>query len=313
MLSHPNDFLLSVRERDIEGSLFLDWLEATCMFLKEELSQTDIVDHLVQEQIFEEQGGASEFVLAAWSALKGRLSWLGALAPIVFEDRWMIRKLDWQDVPAHSYCLVVSLGSRYKDWHATFGPNYSEQGRLFESITRAAMEERFHGWRFLQTGWRKDNTSKLAAVIDDLISAINEQKGNPDDYLDQDAKDAGVDLVWHLQFADARGGAPIYLAQCASGKNWVDKVNEPNIKEWIKIVDFAVPPNKAFSLPFSLSDRELRRQSNRAGGMMVDRYRLLSQDVSECSWIPCSLRLELIDWLAPRIDWMTSSDGLDTY
>ena len=115
-----------------------------------------------------------------------------------------------------------------------------------------------------------------------------------------------VVLVWQLEFADARGGAPIYLAQCASGNNWVDKVNEPSIREWTKIVDFAVPPNKAFSLPFSLSERELRRQSNRAGGLLVDRYRLLAQDVSEDTWIPGLLRGELIDWLDPRIDWIIS-------
>ena len=276
------------------------------MFLEEELSQTAVVDHLVEEQVFEDQDSASEFVLSAWTGLQRRLSWLGSYSPIVFKDRWMLRRLDWQDVPAHSYCLVVSLGSKYEDWHATFGSNYTEQGRLFESITRAAMESRFSGWRFLQTGWSRDNASKLAAVIDDLISAIDERMGNPDDYLDTEAKDAGVDLVWHLRFADARGGAPIYLAQCASGKNWVDKVNEPNIKEWTKIVDFAAPPSKAFSLPFSLSERELRRQSNRAGGLLVDRYRLLAQDSSESVWLPKPLRRELIDWLIPRIDWMIS-------
>ena len=306
MLSHPTDFLKVARDLELENSVFLDWLEATNLFLEEELSQTDVVDHLVQEQVFEDQNSASEFVLSAWTALQRRMSWIGPHAPIVFKDRWMARRVNWQDVPAHSYCLVVSLGSNCEGWHTIFGPNYVEQGRLFESITRAAMEARFRGWTFLQTGWSRNNTSILAAVIDDLISAIDERKGKPDDYLNQDAKDAGVDLVWHLRFADARGGAPIYLAQCASGKNWDQKVNEPNIKEWTKIVDFADPPRKAFSLPFSLSERELRRQSNRADGLMVDRYRLLAQDDSESVWIPGSLRLELIDWLTPRINWLMS-------
>ena len=306
MLSHPRGFLHSAREHNIEGSLFLDWLEATNMFLEEELSQTDVVDHLVQEQIIEDPDGASEFVLSAWAAIAQRLSWLGSYSPIAFRDRWMIRQLDWQDVPAYSYCLVVCSGSQYGDWHITFGSNYTEQGRLFESITKAAMESRFRGWTFLQTGWSRDNTSKLASVIDDLVLAIHENRGNPDDYLDENAKDAGVDLVWQLEFADARGGAPIYLAQCASGNNWVDKVNEPSIREWTKIVDFATPPNKAFSLPFSLSDRELRRQSNRAGGLLVDRYRLLAQNVSEDAWLPGLLRRDLIDWLDPRIDWIIS-------
>ncbi|MXZ24445.1 MAG: hypothetical protein F4Y80_06165 [Caldilineaceae bacterium SB0665_bin_21] len=306
MLSHPVDFLKSVYDHNIEDSLILDWLEATCMFLEDELSRTDVVDHLVQEQIFETQDSASEFVLSTWSNLEKRLSWLGSYTPIVFDGRQMFRQLDWRDVPVHSYCLVVSLGARYDDWHATFGPNYIEQGSLFESITEAAMKLRFQGWKFLQTGWSRGNTSKLTAVIDGLISTIDEREGKPDDYLDQEAKDAGVDLIWHLPFANAQGGKPIYLAQCASGKNWIEKVNEPNINEWTKIIDFAVPPSKAFSLPFSLSERELRRQSNRAGGLMVDRYRLLAQNTAESDWVPCTLRRELTNWLTPRIEWLRS-------
>ena len=277
MLSPPSDFLRVAHEPDPDSSMIVDWLEATSLFMEEELSQTDVVDHLVQEQVFEDQDSASRLVLAAWTALQQRMSWIGAHAPIVFNDRWMTRRMQWKDVPAHSFCLLVSLGSRYEDWHTTFGPNYVEQGRLFESITRAAMEARFSGWTFHQTGWSRDNTSKLASVIDELTEKIDERRGNPEDYLDLNAKDAGVDLVWHLRFPDSRGGTPVYLAQCASGKNWKEKVNEPNIKEWTKIVDFAAPPNKALSLPFALDERELRRQSNLAGGLLVDRYRLLAQ------------------------------------
>ena len=53
-------------------------------------------------------------------------------------------------------------------------------------------------------------------------------------------------------------------------------------------------------------ERELMRQSNRAGGLMVDRYKLLAQDAAESGWILCSLRLELSDWLASRRKWMMS-------
>ncbi len=304
MLSHPSNFLLSKQGRNNDNSLFLDWLESTSLFLEEEFSQTDIVDHLVEEQLYEDQSVASEFVLSEWVALKQRLSWLGSYSPIGFKDRWVVRQLDWRKVPAHSYCLVVSFGPKCDGWSSRFGRDYTEQGRLFELITRAAMESRFSGWRFLHTGWARDKASKLSTVIGNLISAIDERKGNPDNYLARDAKDAGVDLIWHLPFADGRGGAPVYLAQCASGENWVYKVNEPNINEWTKIVDFAAVPNKAFSLPFSLGERELRRQSNQAGGLLLDRYRLLAHSVSESKWVPAPLRQDLIDWLEPRIDWI---------
>ena len=96
----------------------------------------------------------------------------------------------------------------------------------------------------------------------------------------------------------------MYLAQCASGKNWEQKISKPNINDWIKIIDFAVKPSKAFSLPFSLSERELRLQSNRAQALFIDRYRLLAHSVAEDEWVPDSLRFELIDWLKPRIAWI---------
>ena len=284
----------------------LDWLEAASLFAAEEVSQTHVVDHLVQEQIFDEQDRAANLVLSAWTAIQQRLAWMGSRAPITFRERMMIRQVDWRDVPAHSYCLVVSLGPQYQCWHETFGSDYNAQGRLFELITRAALVAPFAGWQFLETGWRQDNTSKLADVIDDLIATIAERKGNTEDYLDKDAKDAGVDLVWYRPFPDSRGGTPIYLSQCASGENWIHKLNEPNIREWMKIVDFAAPPSKAFSVPFALSERELRCQSNRIGGLMVDRYRLLAQDSAESEWIPDSLHDDLVEWLEPRIAWITS-------
>lgn len=303
MLSHPTDFPRSVQAGNIDNSLFLDWLETSSLFLEEDLSQTDIVDYLVEEQLLEFQTDASDYVLSAWDALTQRLSWLGSHSPIGFQDRRIVKKLDWKQAPAYSFCLVVSFGSKHEDWHREFGPDYTDQGRLFELITKASMEARFSGWRFLHTGWRKDNTSKLVSV-GNLIQFIDEREGIPNDYLSQNAKDAGIDLVWHFPFADRRGGAPVYLAQCASGKYWEQKTSTPNINDWSKIIDFAVKPSKAFSLPFSLSDKELRLQSNRAQALFIDRSRLLAHSVAEDEWVPDSLRFELIDWLKPRIAWI---------
>ena len=129
------------------------------MFTTEELSQTDAADYLVREHICEEQDDASIVISSAWSVLEKRLSCMGPYTPIAFRNRMMIRQVDWKDVPAHSYCLVVSLGPRYQGWRDYFGSDYSAQGRLFELITRAAMEVTFCNWLFFETGWRRDNTS----------------------------------------------------------------------------------------------------------------------------------------------------------
>ena len=82
------------------------------------------------------------------------------------------------------------------------------------------------------------------------------------------------------------------------------KVGEPNVEQWIRIVKFPTAPSKAFSLPFALSEGDLRQQTTRARGLLLDRYRLLAHDVSEEEWVPEVLRLELIDWLKPRVEWI---------
>ena len=304
ILKPSHGFKRSVSSHNIIAETFLDWLEATSLFAEEEFSHTDIVDYLVEEQLYDSQDFASEFVSLSWTELQRRLAWLGIHSPIIFRDRLMVRQLDWTEVPAHSFCLVVSLGPKYDNWGTRFGPDYNEQGRLFELITKAAMEVSFSGWRFFHTGWSRDNVSRLKDVIDNLVSNIDERNGFPNAYAPYSANDAGVDLVWHLPFADHWGGAPVYLAQCASGMRWADKIHEPDINEWTKFIDFAAVPNKAFSLPFALNEKQLRQQSNRAKGLLLDRYRLLAHNRPEDEWVPTDLREALVTWLEPRIDWI---------
>ena len=304
MLSIPRGFQRSVKAHNIHVATFLDWVEATALIAEEELSPTNVIEYLIEEQMYDNEDFAAEYVSYGWADLKYRLSWLGGNSPITFDDRWMVRRLTWTEVPAHCFCLVVSYGPLYDGWSVKFGPDYTKQGELFELVTKAAMEVRFTGWQFLHTGWSRDNSSKLPDVVDKISSHVNEPIGSVEEYASAQANEAGVDLVWHLPFADRRGGDPVYLAQCASGKNWIDKVGEPNVEQWIRIVKFPTAPNKAFSLPFSLSEGDLRLQTTRARGLLLDRYRLLAHDVSEEEWVPEVLRQELIDWLKPRVEWI---------
>ncbi len=303
MLSIPRGFRPSASAHNIDDATFLDWVETTILIQEEELSPTNIVECLIEEQLYYDEDFATEYVSERWSDLRRRLSWLRGHSPIAFRDRWMIRNRDWTDVPAHTFCLVVSLGPSYEGWHDNFGPDYTEQGKLFELVTKAAMECRFTGWQFLHTGWARDHGSKLSDVVSTITSQIDEPVGDIK-YASAQANEAGVDLVWHLPFADRRGGAPVYLAQCASGKNWKDKVVEPNVGQWSKIVDFPTTPSKAFSLPFSLSEKDLRQESARSRGLLLDRYRLLAHRVPEMLWVPKTLRQELIAWLEPRVAWI---------
>ena len=162
-----------------------------------------------------------------------------------------------------------------------------------------------------------EDTAGLLSPYDaqTLIAALKEQLRIPVQLHTGDTRgvaamtvlkaiEAGVDLVWHLPFVDQRGGAPVYFAQCASGTNWRDKLGQPNLNDWKKIIDFASGPYKAFCLPFALDDKDLRWRSNSIAGLLLDRYRLLAHDAPEEEWVSEELRDRLITWLEPRVEWI---------
>ena len=307
MLAVPTGFRRSVESHNIKREAFLDWLEASTVFSGEEFSRTDVVDYLLDHDWYAKQDLAREFVGEMWDELRTRLAWLGDNSIVHIDDEFASLRLDaqgWREAPVHSFCLVVSFGPRFVDWHGQFSTIYNTQGQLFELITKAAMESRFHDWKFIHTGWGSGNSLKLKDIVDRIVARTGEREGISD-YVSDASNDAGVDLVWYLPFADGRGGTPIYLAQCASGSNWIHKIGEPDIKVWEKIIDFAATPNVAFSIPFALAEVDLRRHSNRSGTrLLLDRYRLLEQNTMEEQWVPPELRDRLVEWLEPLVQWI---------
>lgn len=304
MLSLPKGIRRSVRAHNSDRSVFYDWLEASLLFVDEELSGTDVVDFLTEQQIYDSQNLCSEFVSNAWAQVRRRLGWLGAASPIAFRDSFMIRTQEWAEVPGQTMCMLLSLGNRYDGWSAEFGPDYTEQGALFEALTAAAMARAFPNWTFHPTGWSRDNTVQLSDVVNDLASALGETVGDVSTYASEKAHEAGLDLVWYLPFTDDRGGLPVYLAQCASGNDWPTKLSTPNLEQWRKLIHFASVPYKAFSIPFSLDDRELKLRSTQIGGLVLDRYRLLLSGLSGTDWVPADLRGRIVAWCQPRVQWL---------
>ncbi len=253
MLSLPSGVNRSVQAHNIDVPVFLDWLEANVLFSEEEVSDTDIVDFLIEQQIYEKQDFCSQFVSGAWSLSRRRLSWLRENSPIAFEGRFMQRKHKWQELPALPFCVTLALGPKYAGWGQQFGHDYTRQGALFEVLTCEALRQVFPGWAFTVTGWSRDNTSKLEDVVCNLADQLKEKVGDVKAYASGKAHEAGLDLVWHLPFSDDRGGLPVYLGQCSSGYDWPDKLHTPELNVWKKLIDFASEPYKAFSLPMALA------------------------------------------------------------
>jgi len=278
-----------------------DWVEGSVLFDPDELSETDIIDHLLEEEIYDDQDFAREMVTNVWGELERRQRWLGRGAALRITTRRISRVNDWQAFPGHSFCLLLSLAEWYSSWAQRFGYDYTEQGELFECLTKESLEHQLLGWTIYQTGWSRTHTVKLAEVVDEVANRLGEQVGNLERYAEPAANEAGLDLLCYKPFVDGRVGIPVYLLQCASGRNWEDKLHTPNMKLWTKIVDFVATPRKAFATPFAFTDKEFIRVCNRVDGMLLDRYRLLAAYEKGAGWESQELSERIIAWAEPRV------------
>jgi hypothetical protein len=289
----------SVRKHNIELDILCDWIEGSILFDEDELSFSDIVDILCEELIYDEQSFAFEIVQDGWYELRRRRFCIPKTAPFLIENGRIQKVREWREVPAHSFCVLLALTTCYCGWSSQFGSDYTEQGELFEELTKESLERQFTDWNVLRTGWSRSGPKKLTDIIDEITSKLGELKGDPETWAEPQAHDDGLDLLWYRPFGDNRVGIPLYLIQCASGSDWEEKLKTPDIEDWCRYIHFAARPNKGFAIPFALLDAPFRRYCGRAKGMLLDRYRLLA--AANNDWVSLSLKDRLIAWMDPRV------------
>ena len=71
-------------EHNIKLSVLCDWIEGSVLFDGEDISQTDIVDILREEEVYDDPDTAMDLVTSAWNVLKRRLRWIGGKGPFPF-------------------------------------------------------------------------------------------------------------------------------------------------------------------------------------------------------------------------------------
>ena len=264
-----------------------------------------MVNALIGNEIYDKQDFATEWVTTAWGEITRRQKTIASGSPFKVSSNRITRTMLWNEVPAHSFCLLLSLVNNYsglsKTWNKKFKAGYNEQGELFELLTKESLEKQFGGWSSVLTGWSRSSPAKLKGVVDAIVNQLGEKKGELEIWASPDANEAGLDLVCYRPFGDNRVGIPVYLFQCASGENWTTKFHTPNIKLWTKVILFAATPQKAFSTPFAVEDIKFRRYCNLVDGFMLDRYRLLMPTGPSRDWLSANVKDRLIKWMEPRI------------
>lgn len=304
MLNLPEiGFQPSDVEPYVRHEIFCDWVESSVAFADENLSQADVVDVLHQNSVYHDQDLATAQVKDAWIELRRREHCMASGASFKVNGRRIKRAREWTEVPAYSFCLLLSLQAWYKGWAKQFGRDFTQQGEMFERLTKECLDS--FGWTTYRTGWSPGN----AATIKQVVKAVAEHLGEPevqdaiDLWIAEHAKEEGLDLVCSDEFPDERGGRPLYFFQCASGANWESKLHTPDPDTWRRIIHFTNIPKRGCAIPFALLAKEFRRKSGRVNGMMLDRYRLLAHAFyGQPDWLSEELSQDLLKWLRPRVN-----------
>ncbi len=121
MIQIPSIGLPSVVDmRNVDMNVLCDWIETSVLFTGEDISQMRVADTLIEEERCEEQEVANLIVQDAWSELERRISLCGSSYGISINNEWARCVYSWSDRPAHAFCLLLSMSTKYDWWVKEF-------------------------------------------------------------------------------------------------------------------------------------------------------------------------------------------------
>jgi len=299
-----SEFPVSTSEHNGKLDVHADWVEASALFASSSISRAEILDALIENQTYQKQDFANEWITNVFRELERRFDLLGEAGILLKDGDRIHRSGRWEERPAYAFCMALSVLPYYREEvEARCGSSFEEQGSLFERLC----EESLRAWRWevAPLGWSKSTPKSITSRVAALAAAVGEpaNEGATIKWTSKDAKDAGVDLVSWQGFPDGWGGRPICLVQCASGANWRAKLHTPNIRTWEKLLDFSTAPRRALAMPFSPGAEEFRLHSNVDDLMLLmDRHRLLSPSRKSSGAFPSTkLGKDLVTWTRRRV------------
>ena len=83
-----------------------------------------------------------------------------------FEHSRVKRTGSWQDTPAHSFCVLLSLAQCYTGWSRCVSDgDYNTQGEIFELLTQESLKKQFSDWQIKRTSWSSTQPTRLLEVV----------------------------------------------------------------------------------------------------------------------------------------------------
>lgn len=303
MLEIPSaGFQRSTTTSNVKTGYLADWLEANILFVAPDVAKSDVVDLLIEYQICpdDQQDLAHQIAVDGWNELDRRKRW-GGVPPSVSISSMRIEAPDsWENTPLWSFFVLLSTLRIFPDWAKTHRA-YTVQGDLFERVVETICPALLPGWTSYRTGWSPCNTKDIRTIVRELCTRLFVSGGDPDRWINITDNDGGLDIVCYREFQDEREALPAFFLQCASGKNWRDKIETPNPFVWQKYLDSAVQPSTGIVAPFVIDEWELRRAALIGQVVVFDRLRMLSSARAAGITLPEDLLAELLAWMRPRV------------
>lgn len=295
----------SIEKHNSDHLIASDWLELVVLTSEEEWSQAGVTEVLIEGNIYRDQTFAAEFVQSMFAEIRRRRSLVRPAYPIAIGDSGeLVSVMPSQSAAAHLFCLLLTVGPNYSGWVTQFGGDYREQGDLFELLMVSALQYWFPSWEVTRTGWGEGTQVELGKFVQLIATAAREELvPNWGQFVPPDANDLGLDIMAVRSFADDEGGLPILMWQCASGKNWVEKLTTPDTKAWHRVMSVTHTPLRALATPMVIPLGQVKSRRNKSHGLILDRYRLLPP-VPDVGWLDIESTTRIKTWCAARIEWL---------
>lgn len=293
----------SLSHHNIDRSKLCDWIEASVIFDDNELSVPDVIDALVDNEVYETQDFASEIVESAWGVLRTRFEYLQAPLGITVSRNRITRTLAWTTFPAYGFCMGLACADLYPKWAKSWETPASVQGSYFEELAAESFAKTLAGWKVQRVGWSPKNPKKLRDTISGIIADLGEIEGAElDIHVNQSANELGLDLLAYHSYGDTHASIPVFLIQCASGRDWVKKRQTPDLTIWNKVVSFNSRPVRGFAMPFAFAERdEFRKQTAAVDGIFADRNRILAAFPRNAGSVSAQLNQKLLAWTKAQV------------
>lgn len=247
-----------------------DWVEASCLFVDQSLSRSQIELALNAEGLEE---GVIEDI---YTEINWR-SWLAKSYPLMTQGTRFQIKQQWNERIVYSYQLLLTIlrDTGLSQDNSVWRP----LAKQFERLCELAVQEYLHGLSM------NIGSPRLAPLpggfekcLTHLSNQVSEKPVRPEHiaYSAPSWKDGGADVVAWVPFEDRHPSQVILLVACATGKDWRKKILELDLKYWSKIIDWHVSPLQGFSIPSVLERGDMWRGLSTQSGIVFDRLRISS-------------------------------------